>query len=328
VSIYVNLCSIVTKEKSAGICVNLRPADTGGLIRVQAFFVLAALVLVMTGLPPAVAGDGSPDSPQLLSPQGPVAQGEVARVLLRGVPAGATVAGSWQGEAVGFFPLANGDWEGLLGVDLRLTPGNYPLEVRLQPRGQTPVLWKEPVQVVAKNYGVERLELPERMVTLDAKTLKRVKQEGMRFSALWEQRSPECYWREPFLRPVPGPVLSGFGRNRVINGEQRSPHTGLDLRATLGEPVLASNSGRIALVGEFFFNGRAVVIDHGFGLYTMYFHLSEVKVKTGERVERGAMIGLAGATGRASGPHLHWGVRLAGARVDPLALLKATGGEP
>jgi hypothetical protein len=295
---------------------------------VQPFLVLAASVLVMIGLPSAPAGGGLAGSPQLVGPRGPVAQGEVARVLIQGVPAGATIAGSWQGEPLGFFPLANGEWEALLGVDLRLTPGTYPLEVRLQPRGRTPVLWNEAVQVVAKDYGVERLELPERMVTLDAKTLKRVKQEAARFNAVWEQRSPECYWREPFLRPLPGAQLSTFGRNRFINGKQRSPHTGLDLRAAVGEPVLASNSGRVALVGDFFFHGRAVVVDHGFGLYTMYFHLSEAKVKKGERVERGAVIGLAGATGRASGPHLHWGVRLAGARVDPLALLKATGGEP
>jgi murein DD-endopeptidase MepM/ murein hydrolase activator NlpD len=294
---------------------------------VQPFFVLAALVLVMIGLPPALAGEGSTGGPQLLPPQGPVAQGEVARILVQGVPAGATVAGSWQEKPLGFFPLANGEWRALLGIDLRLSPGTYPLEVRLQPKGETPVLWKEPVQVVAKDYGVEHLQLPERMVTLDAKTLKRVKDEEARFNAVWERRSPECYWREPFLRPLPGALLSTFGRSRVINGEQRSPHTGLDLRAVLGEPVLASNSGRVALVGDFFFHGRAVVIDHGFGLYTMYFHLSEVKVKNGERVERGTVIGLAGATGRASGPHLHWGVRLAGARVDPLALLKATGGE-
>jgi len=299
----------------------------GGLFRVPTLFVLAALVLVMIGLPPAVSGDGSTVSPRLLPPQGPVAQGEVARILVQGVPAGATVAGLWQGESLGFFPLANGEWGALLGVDLRLSPGTYRLEVRLQPKGETPVLWTESVQVVAKDYGLESLQLPERMVTLDAKSLKRVKEEEARFNAVWGRQSPECYWREPFLRPVPGALLSTFGRNRVINGAQRSPHTGLDLRAAVGEPVLASNSGRVALVGDFFFNGRAVVIDHGFGLYTMYFHLSEVKVKEGERVERGAVIGLAGATGRASGPHLHWGVRLAGARVDPLALLKATGGE-
>jgi len=294
---------------------------------VQAFFVVVALVLVILGLPPALAGDGATGGPQLLPPQGPVAQGEVARIAVQGVPAGATVAGSWQGEALGFFPLGAGEWGALLGIDLRLAPGTYPLEVRLQAKGKTPVLWKESLQVVAKDYGVEHLQLPERMVTLDAKTLKRVKQEEARFSAVWEQQSPECYWREPFLRPVPGALLSTFGRSRVINGEPRSPHTGLDLRAAVGDPVLASNSGRVALAGDFFFHGRAVVIDHGFGLYTMYFHLSEVKVKKGERVERGAVIGLAGATGRASGPHLHWGVRLAGARVDPLALLKATGGE-
>jgi hypothetical protein len=295
---------------------------------VQPLFLLVALVLVMIGFPPALAGDGSPGTPQLLPPQGPVAQGEVARILVQGVPAGATLAGSWQGEPIGFFPLANGEWEALLGIDLRLSPGAYTIEVRLQPKEGAPVLWKEPVQVTAKDYGVENLQLPQRMVTLDAKTLKRVQQDQARFNAVWEQQSPECYWREPFLRPLPGTVLSSFGRSRFINGEQRSPHTGVDLRAALGEPVLASNSGRVALVGEFFFYGRAVVVDHGLGLYTMYFHLSEVKVKKAEWVERGAAIGLAGATGRASGPHLHWGVRLAGARVDPLALLKATGGEP
>jgi murein DD-endopeptidase MepM/ murein hydrolase activator NlpD len=299
----------------------------GGVIRVQPLFLLAALTMIMIGFPPALAGDESPGGPRLLPPQGPVAQGEVGRVLVRGVPADATLAGSWQGEPVGFFPLANGEWGALLGIDLRLSPGTYTLEVRLQPKAGTPVLWKEPVEVTAKDYGVEHLQLPERMVTLDAKTLKRVKQEEARFNAVWEQQSPECHWREPFLRPLPGALLSTFGRSRVINGEERSPHTGLDLRAAVGEPVLASNSGRVALVGDFFFHGRAVVIDHGLGLYTMYFHLSEARVKKGERVERGAVIGLAGATGRASGPHLHWGVRLAGARIDPLALLKATGGE-
>ena len=288
------------------------------------FFIIP---LVLAGLPLALAGADSTGTPQFFPPQGPVAQGEVARLVVQGVPAGTRVEGSWQGESLGFFAQGEGAQDALIGVDLQLPPGTYPLEVRVQGKGENPITWRETIQVVAKDYGVERLQLPERMVTLDPKTLKRVREEEARFAALWGKRSPDCYWSGPFLRPLPGSLLSPFGRARFINDEPRSPHTGVDLRAALGEAVLASNSGRVALVGAFFFHGRAVVIDHGLGLYTMYFHLSEVKVKAGQRVERGAVIGLAGATGRASGPHLHWGVRLAGARVDPLVLVKLTGGE-
>jgi murein DD-endopeptidase MepM/ murein hydrolase activator NlpD len=292
----------------------------------RAFFFMI-IAVVFAGFPLALAGADPAGSPQFSPPQGPVAQGEVARLVVQGVPAGATVQGSWQGESIGFFAQGEAVQDALIGVDLRLPPGTYPLEVSLRDKGEQPITWRDTIQVVAKDYGVEHLQLPKRMVTLGPKTLKRVREEEARFAALWGKQSPERYWSGPFLRPLPGSLLAPFGRARVINGEPRSPHTGVDLKAALGEPVLASNGGRIALVGEFFFSGRAVVIDHGLGLYTMYFHLSEVKVKAGERVERGAVIGLAGATGRASGPHLHWGVRLDGARVDPLALVKVTGGE-
>jgi len=285
------------------------------------------IALVLAGLPLALAGADSTGNPEFFPPAGPVAQGEVARLVVQGVPAGTTVEGSWQGESVVFSPAADGKRGALIGVDLQLPCGTYPLEVRLRGKGENPITWRETIQVTAKDYGVEHLQLPERMVTLDPKTLERVREEEARFAALWGKRSPECYWSGPFLRPLPGSLLAPFGRVRFINDEPKSPHTGVDLRAALGEPVLASNRGKVALVGEFFFSGRAVVIDHGLGLYTMYFHLSEVKVKAGERVERGAVIGLAGATGRASGPHLHWGVRLGGARVDPFALVKVTGGE-
>jgi hypothetical protein len=292
----------------------------------RAFF-LMIIAVAFAGFPSGLAGAEPAGSPQFFPPQGPVAQGEVARLVVQGVPAGATVQGSWQGESIGFFAQGEGVEDALIGVDLRLPPGTYPLEISLRDHGEKPIIWHDTIQVVAKDYGVEHLQLPKRMVTLGPKTLKRVREEEARFAALWGKQSAERYWSGPFLRPLPGSLLAPFGRARVINGEPKSPHTGVDLKAALGEPVLAANGGRVALVGEFFFSGRSVVIDHGLGLYTMYFHLSEVKVKAGERVERGAVIGLAGATGRASGPHLHWGVRLDGARVDPLALVKVTGGE-
>jgi len=116
-------------------------------------------------------------------------------------------------------------------------------------------------------------------------------------------------------------VGSGFGARRIINGQLRSPHSGSDYSAPLGTPVVAVNAGKVSLVAEFFFPGRLVILDHGLGLYTAYFHLDTIAVAEGERVERGQTLGTVGATGRATGPHLHFGAQVAGARVDPTTLL-------
>jgi murein DD-endopeptidase MepM/ murein hydrolase activator NlpD len=113
----------------------------------------------------------------------------------------------------------------------------------------------------------------------------------------------------------------GFGSRRIINGQRRSPHSGLDFAAPAGTPVVAANRGRVALVVEFFFGGRLVALDHGEGLYTLYMHLERVDVTEGALVERGSIIGAVGSTGRATGPHLHWAAQLRRARIDPNALL-------
>lgn len=255
----------------------------------------------------------------------PVAQGGISKISLKNLPSGSKVRGSWQGEPVEFFQTEKGEYDSLVGIDLKLMPGTYPLKVYIEPVGDPPLTVRKNLTVVAKDYGLQRLSLPERMVSLDAATIKRVREEGARFSALWHKRSRDRYWRGSFILPVSGEVSTPFGRRRMINDKPRSPHSGVDLRAALGQSVRAANHGRVALVGEFYFHGRAVVIDHGWGLYTMYFHLSEVYVAQGDFVEKESVLGLAGSTGRSTGPHLHWGVRLGGARVDPLALLRVTG---
>jgi murein DD-endopeptidase MepM/ murein hydrolase activator NlpD len=114
---------------------------------------------------------------------------------------------------------------------------------------------------------------------------------------------------------------TGFGARRIINGKPRSPHSGVDYAAERGTPVVASNGGRVALVADFFFPGRLVVVDHGLGLYTLYFHLDSVAVTDGETIDRGQRLGTVGATGRATGPHLHFGAQVGAARIDPAALL-------
>jgi murein DD-endopeptidase MepM/ murein hydrolase activator NlpD len=130
-------------------------------------------------------------------------------------------------------------------------------------------------------------------------------------------------WHSPFRATLEAPARgTGFGLKRIINGDPRAPHTGVDFSVPAGTPVLASNAGLVALAEEHFFGGRSLVLDHGEGLYTMYFHLEESLVRTGQRVARGEPIGRVGSTGRATGPHLHWGVRLYGARINPDDLLR------
>jgi murein DD-endopeptidase MepM/ murein hydrolase activator NlpD len=128
-------------------------------------------------------------------------------------------------------------------------------------------------------------------------------------------------WTGPFQVPLDGGGPGrNFGHRRVFNGQPRAPHGGADLRASVGTPVRAANRGRVVLAEDLFFSGNAVFLDHGFGLYTVYLHLSEMRKKPGDVVEAGEVLGLAGATGRVTGPHLHWGARILDARVDPFTL--------
>jgi murein DD-endopeptidase MepM/ murein hydrolase activator NlpD len=160
------------------------------------------------------------------------------------------------------------------------------------------------------------------MVDLDAKTLARVDRDAKKLEALFQTSRNEKLWERVFIRPVEGEISTGFGLTRIINGRRRSQHTGVDLRAEEGTSVLASNHGAVVLVDELFFSGKSVILDHGWGLYSMYFHLSEAFVKEGSLVRAGAILGRVGSTGRSTGPHLHWGIRINGARVDPLSLLR------
>jgi murein DD-endopeptidase MepM/ murein hydrolase activator NlpD len=172
------------------------------------------------------------------------------------------------------------------------------------------------------DFGIQELSLPSSMVHLDEKTLERVNKEERRLNSLFRAFREERLWRGAFIQPVEGELSSAFGLSRILNGQLRSPHTGIDLGAEEGTPVLASNSGIVVLVETLFFSGKSVILDHGWGIYSMYFHLSEVLVKEGDRVDQGAILGRVGSTGRSTGPHLHWGIRMNGARVDPFSLLK------
>jgi murein DD-endopeptidase MepM/ murein hydrolase activator NlpD len=247
--------------------------------------------------------------------------GDVAWIQVRNVAEGATVEGSLDGRPLAFFPYAGG-YAALVGVDIETKPGPRPWRVGVLESGREPRTARGSLTIRSRRFPVERLQLPKGMVELDPETERRAVAEGKRLETLYRTITPERLWRGRFTRPVAGDrAPSGFGARRIINGLPRSPHGGADFSAARGTPVVAVNGGRVALVAEFFFPGRLVILDHGLGLYTLYFHLDTIAVVEGEPVARGQMIGTVGATGRATGPHLHFGVELGGARIDPATLL-------
>jgi hypothetical protein len=288
--------------------VSLRRRLLGGL-----FFSAAVLVL-----PSAVAAaerlviSWHPAKPRV---------GDVALLQLRGASDAATIEGMVDGQPLVFFPYAGGH-AALVGFDLEVKPGSKAWQLAVVEAGRDPRTTRGKVRVLPREFPVQRLTLPPGMVDLNPETERRAMSEGERLRTLYRTITPERLWRGAFTHPIGGTDPgTGFGARRIINGKPRMPHSGTDYAAPTGTPVVAVNSGRVALVGDFFFPGRLVAIDHGLGLYTLYFHLDSVAVSQGDLVERGQAIGTVGATGRATGPHLHFGAHVAGARIDPETLL-------
>jgi hypothetical protein len=253
-------------------------------------------------------------------------QGDVAVVSVEAAPELEVRRGQIRSEPLLFSPLPDspGKWEALYGVDAEMEPGEVEVTIWTRSPGQGEGMKKGSLRILARHFPEERLTLPDSMVHLSPENLHRVRREETVISALWPVATPTRYWIGPFGAPLEGRPGSPFGLRRWINGEPRNFHTGMDVKADEGTPVRAANAGRVALTGEYFFGGKSVFLDHGQGLYSMYFHLSRIEVKPGQRVRAGEILGRVGQTGRASGPHLHWGVRLGGARVDPEALIEST----
>jgi murein DD-endopeptidase MepM/ murein hydrolase activator NlpD len=211
----------------------------------------------------------------------------------------------------------------VIGIDLEQPPSSVPVRADVVDGDGQRVSGQRALRILDARFPVQRLTVPRPFVELDAPTLERVGREKEVLDRLWGTVTPDRLWRGPFRVPLDGAgPASGFGVRRIINGEPRAPHTGVDFSMPAGAPVLAANAGIVALVADQFFSGTSVILDHGLGLYTMYFHLQESLVQPGQRVDAGQMIARVGSTGRATGPHLHWGARLYGARIDPEGLLR------
>ncbi|MEK6538868.1 MAG: M23 family metallopeptidase [Nitrospirota bacterium] len=209
----------------------------------------------------------------------------------------------------------------MVGIDMDTKPDRYKVTLLIENKEGKKTRKSYRIRVKPANFGTQELTLPPDKVTLDEETLKKVEIEKEKIGKLWDIFTEDHLWDGNFIPPVAGEMSGDFGLRRIINGEQKSPHTGVDVDATEGAPVQTSNNGRVVFTDDQFFSGKTLVIDHGLGLFTMYFHLSEILVTEGEIVKKGQLIAKVGKTGRATGPHLHWGVRLNGTRVNPASLL-------
>jgi len=250
-----------------------------------------------------------------------IGQGEVA-ILSIEKEGRARPEVTWRGKGITvLLDSSNGMWTAFLGADLTTVPGGYTLQVRCGDE----VLTRQ-ILVLSKDHGVRRFTVPKEMEALDTPTLERVQEESKRMRQIFSVSHDQPLWQGSWVRPVPGGIVSPFGCRTIINDLERSPHSGVDLKAAEGTPIKAANRGRVVLAADHFFGGLSVVIDHGGGVHSMYFHLREVSIKAGQIVEKGQLIGLCGSSGRATGPHLHFGIRLHGNRVNPLSLIELSAG--
>ncbi|MFQ5877845.1 MAG: M23 family metallopeptidase [Acidobacteriota bacterium] len=252
-----------------------------------------------------------------------LAPGEPLRVIVDGAGLAARPSGRFLGRPLTFLAAPNGPrWVAFAGADLTVEPGIRRLEV--EAKGVDGRLRKRSIdlRVEPREYPTERLTVEHDYVEPPPELAERIGRETAALKALWKRSTPRTLFDGRVKRPLGGIDGRNFGRRRIFNGQPRSPHSGTDLSAPAGTPVGSAASGRVVLAEEHYFSGKLVVVDHGGGVYTIYAHLSSIDVAQGDLVKAGSPIGRVGDTGRVTGPHLHWGARVGGARVNPSSLLE------
>ncbi|WP_372240234.1 peptidoglycan DD-metalloendopeptidase family protein [Pseudomonas sp. gcc21] len=249
-----------------------------------------------------------------------LAEGFLTRLLNKPVPGGVAVIGlpeqpqapraRYRDNPLLIVREDGTRWIAIAGIPLNTSPGTEHIVLADGTR--------VPFSVKPREYESQHITLKnQQQVTPDAARLKRIQRELSEQTSAYQTFSPRQPSNLLFDRPVDGRLSSAFGLRRFFNGEERNPHSGLDFAASAGTPIQTPAAGRVILVGDYFFNGKTVFVDHGQGLISMVCHLSAVDVQVGDELERGAKLGKVGATGRATGPHLHWNVSLNNVRVDP-----------
>jgi murein DD-endopeptidase MepM/ murein hydrolase activator NlpD len=219
------------------------------------------------------------------------------------------------GREVRSFPAGNRKWQALVGIDLDVKPGTYPILASVDG-----ITTSRNLVVTAKTFRTRRLTVNPDFVTPPESEAARIAEEATLLERTWASSAAERLWTS-FSAPVPQPTNSAFGTRSIFNGTPRNAHGGADFLSPAGTPIAAPSAGRVAVARNLYFSGNTVIVDHGLGMFSMLAHLSAIDVHEGQLVEARQPLGLVGATGRVTGAHLHWAVRLDGARVDPLSVL-------
>jgi murein DD-endopeptidase MepM/ murein hydrolase activator NlpD len=247
--------------------------------------------------------------------------GDVARIDVGGASGDERITGSVLGQELAFhYDQREQTWRALVGIDLDTKAGTYRLRIG---RDAVAAAATRTLHIVPKQFRVRRLRVPGGFVDPPPEALAQIARDRASLAEAYARVTPR-QWSGAFVLPVDGPPTSNFGTRSYYNGQRRAPHAGVDFVGEPGTPVRAANHGRVVVAAPMYFTGNTIVIDYGDRLFSVFAHLSELHAKVGDTVEPTTIVGLVGATGRVTGPHLHWSVRLNGARVDPLSLVVAT----
>jgi murein DD-endopeptidase MepM/ murein hydrolase activator NlpD len=281
---------------------------------------LIAILLISSVVRPAITAETAAITTVSWSPS-EIKVGSPCLFKVQTAAEPSSLTGKWQGRDVVFFSAGKRHvWYGLAGVDVETTAGSYKLELKAtMPDGQEMTTVQE-IQVRPSTYKTVKLSVPDRFVQPDPESLKKIEADKELKKKAFAHETPEPEWSGSFHSPIDSTVSEAFGVRRTFNGKLASIHRGLDYHAKPGTPILAANAGTVVLAGDLFYEGNCVIIDHGQQFMTLYMHLSHIQVAEGEKVKQGQELGLSGATGRATGPHLHVAVRWQGAYLDPAQL--------
>ena len=238
------------------------------------------------------------------------------------VPGDAVIDSEWMEHKVEFFRARGGrGWYALAGADVEAPLGPSTLRIVVRSGGGMRDLSRI-IQIHAAHYRTGSLSVAPKFVEPGPGELKQIKADVALKAVVFSHSAAEPLWAASFRAPVAAAATDSFGTRRMFNGKLASIHKGMDFRAAMGTPVHAANSGTVVLARKLYYEGNCVVIDHGLGLWTLSMHLSRIDVREGQQVAPGQLLGLSGATGRVTGPHLHWAVRWQGVYLDPAKLLR------
>ena len=273
------------------------------------------LCLVLSLTLPAFAG------PTLTLQSRAVQRGEILLVVAEGNHSKKAPIGNFRGHPLVFFPaVSTGTWLAFIALDLDAPIGSARIDATLRDSRGRAVPHRIDLTVAPGTFPVEELSVDQKYVTPPKSDAERIENESAQLKYLWSRYESARLFTGRFDPPIAGAATARFGERRVFNGQPRAPHSGMDLKAKAGTPVRSPAAGRVVFAGPLFFSGNTIIVEHGLGIKTLYAHLSRMSVKTDDLVKKGQVIGHVGATGRVTGPHLHWALKVREARIDPYSL--------